>query len=593
MSSGLSPVLPTEIGLDLTSWLGRGSMGPESEVSQQWGLPVHYFCGLTRTAGHNARGSMTGGQSDAFCCGLAVLPASDMLLHLKGASVSPVFSVRADLWQPEDGTGETSLGARLLWVFGTDYRDAIRTYYRTMIDAGLTTPPAASGYKLATLSASQFNTWGAQCGAEKVAGRFDETVLEGIYDDMRASGLRPGMFVIDDKWEGRYGVLRHDEERFPNFERFLARVRTDGHRIGLWAAFLRTNDPRSVGLQTRHLMRDADGVPIEKNNFVREPYYLLDPSQADVRGVLITQIGEFVRRYDPDLVKFDFGYELPSLAVSQPGDPRYSGELLLRRALEVIVPALRAAKPDIAVMYYSLSPLLLDFVDQHGHDDMYLCVDEYELENNRRLFFSSLLGELGVSVYGSGGYDWKRMRDIWFDSAVAGPVGSLNAFAGDEHDDKVVPELVALFNGLSAIGRPAGRYTIEPVSPVSVGSIYGARSSSWLRYENGNLTSAAIRAGDGKRVPPGCGLRGDLPVVVSSLTVDGLASSARIGVVPFGAGTLHLDRSDTRPASAVHHRLGGGTETERLDPDNTGITISVSPPGSGQAPLEWTEIVFG
>lgn len=593
MSSGLSPVLPSEIGLDLTSWLGRGSMGPDSEVSQQWGLPVHYFCGLTTFGGHNARSSLTSGRSDAFCCGLAELPNSDVLLHLKDAAVSLTFNVRADLWKHLDEGADLALGARLLWAFGPDYRDAIRAYYRAVVDAGLAMVPAHSGYKLETLSASQFNTWGAQCAAEKVAGRFDESVLDGIYDGMRASGMRPGVFVIDDKWEGSYGVLRHDAQRFPHFEQFLDRVRADGHRVGLWAAFLRTNDPASVGLTPRHLMCDAAGVPIEKNNdFAREPYYLLDPSHPEVATVLTEQIRHFVRRYDPDLVKFDFGYELPSLSTARPADARYSGELLLGRALEVIVCALRAANPDIAVMYYSLSPLVLDFVDQHCHDDMYLCVDEYELENNRRLFFSSLLAELGVSVYGSGGYDTKSMPDIWFDSAVAGPIGSLNAFAGDEHDATMDAELIALYNGLSAIGGRVGPCTVKPLTPVSVGSTYGARSRSWLRYEHGRLTSAAIRAADANRLPADCGLLSDMPVVVTSLTAQDVASSRRIGVVPFGVGTVHIERDDCSTGYLVNHRLGAQPETEQLERRGTGIAISAAPRRAEQAPLEWIEVVF-
>lgn len=590
MSGALSPVLPTELGLDVTSWLGRGSMGPDSEVLQQWGLPVHYFCGVSREAGHNARGSLTGGQSDAFCCGLAELPDADLMMHLRGGALSPVFNLRADLWRHRGATSELTLGAQMVWAFGADYRAAIRRYYRILIDAGLATPPDPPQYRRETLAAAQFNTWGAQCAAERTARRFDQDVLEGIYDGMRASGLRPGMFVIDDKWEGRYGVLRHDERRFPRFEQFLARVRADGHRVGLWAAFLRTNDPTAVGLTDRHLMCDRDGVPIEKNNdFAREPYYLLDPSQAEVRAVLHELIGEFVRRYDPDLVKFDFGYELPSLSVGRPGDLAHSGELLLRCALDVIVPSLRAAKPNIAVMYYSLSPLLLQYVDQHCHDDMYLCVDEYELENNRRLFFSSLLGELGLSVYGSGGYAWRGMREIWFDTAIAGPVGSLNAFTGDEHDDLPMVTDVATYNGLSALTRPVRPCRIEPVSPVSVSSTYGARSRSWLRYEDGEVVAAAVRAGDAAPVMQEAGMRLDAPAVVASLTRAGLAGAARIGVVPFGPGTLHLERKGVSSAHVVQHRLGVAPQEYPVDVADDHLAVDL-PADSADAPLEWLEI---
>ena len=60
----------------------------------------------------------------------------------------------------------------------------------------------------------------------------------------------------------------------------------------------------------------------------------------------------------------------------------------------------------IVMMYYSLSPLFVDYLDLHGPDDLFLCAHEYDLEANRRFFFSSLPGELGMPTYGSGGYDW-------------------------------------------------------------------------------------------------------------------------------------------------------------------------------------------
>lgn len=588
MTPAVSPVLGTENGLSLTSWLGRGSMGPDSRIHQQWGLPVHYFCGVNRVTGGNARAARTSGQSDAFCCGLATLPSSDMLLQLDQGRISPVFNSRQDLWHsPDDGDGEQLLAARLVWTFGTNYRNAVRNYYRAVReDSG-----ERSEAKREALRASQFNTWGAQCATEKAAGRFDEPALLSIYEGMRHSGMRPGMFVIDDKWEGRYGVLHHDERRFPRFPEFLDRVRRDGHLVGLWAAFLRTNDPALVGLEQRHLMHDIRGNPISKHNaFDPEPYYLLDPSQDEVRTVLTEQISNFVRRYEPDLVKFDFGYELPSLSVAQPANPEHAGERLLLRALDIIVSALRSAKPDIAVMYYSLSPLVLDFVDQHCHDDMYLCAGDYASENNRRLFFSSMLGELGVSVYGSGGYDWRSMRDIWLDTAIVGPVGSLNSFEPDECDEQPDEELIALFNGCSALSREPGRCTIEPVCPVVVGAESGARSSSWVRIVDGEVTGVTVRAEDGERLRPDCGVRSDVAAFVTSLSGEGLATASRIGLVTFGQGTVRLARAEQASAvRATYHCFDGSSHVEDSEHGPDFIRVPARP-DPRMSPVEWIEL---
>lgn len=69
-SPAVSPLLPTLLELDLTTWLGRGSMGDDSKIFQQWGLPAHYFGGATRNAFNNAANSVSKHMSDSFCCGL-------------------------------------------------------------------------------------------------------------------------------------------------------------------------------------------------------------------------------------------------------------------------------------------------------------------------------------------------------------------------------------------------------------------------------------------------------------------------------------------------------------------------------------------
>ena len=57
-----------------------------------------------------------------------------------------------------------------------------------------------------------------------------------------------------------------------------------------------------------------------------------------------------------------------------------------------------------------------------------MAAGDYDYEANRRFFFSSLLGELGIPTYGSGGYDWGTMPNIWFDSALIGTAGVAEQF---------------------------------------------------------------------------------------------------------------------------------------------------------------------
>ena len=249
-----------------------------------------------------------------------------------------------------------------------------------------------------------------------------------------------------------------------------------------------------MGLATTHMLRRPNGEPIKIKEGSTE-YYLFDFTQPEVQEVLRRTAKAFINRYHPDLVKFDFGYELPSLNEGAPKDMNWAGEKLLAKGLEVVVNAMREENPDLVVMYYSLSPLFNAYFDLHSPDDLFMCAREYDLEANRRFFFSGLLGEIGMPTYGSGGYDWSTMPQIWFDSAAVGTLGSLNSFSGDEEDERATPERVAKFNGLAQALRAANTFSIRPVGADYVSPTRGARAPSWARLENNEVVLLALRHG--------------------------------------------------------------------------------------------------
>lgn len=599
-SSGISPVLPTGAawslgaGQNLTSWLGHGG-GGISGTMQQWGLPTHFFCGLSNP-GFNSGGSMKERLSDAFCCGLSDFPSCDLLFHMKGGLCTPVFHLRSDLWGQARGPGALILGAPFLWAIGRDYREAIRQYYLGLVRTGAIRKKVNSAAKNAVVATPQFNTWGAEVVLGKAGNQFDEPAIHSIYEGLKASGMKPGMFVIDAKWEGKYGLLQHSEMNFPHFDQFLARLRADGYKLGMWAAFMRCNDPSAVSLNMSHMLRDRNGTPIQVNAG-GEKYYYFDFSQAEVQKVLRDLAGRFMRRYRPDLVKFDFGYELPSLSDGAPREMEWAGERLLKKGVEVVVGAMREVNPDLVVMYYSLSPLLIDYFDLHSPDDMFLCSDDYHLEANRRFFFSSLLGEIGMPTYGSSGYDWLTVRDIWFDSAAIGTLGSLNSFAGDEQDSGPTPERVAKYNGLSQILRPSNLFTVEPIDPVLLGSSNGARSSSWVRLERGEPVLVALRATqfDGSRGAGGYKdlIRSLTSVVVASKTSANIANSRKLGIVPYGDGEVSIrHEGGQRTAMATTHRFGRPPVKSQLAMAGDILRLPLRERLEDGSVVEWLEVSF-
>jgi hypothetical protein len=582
------------MGLDTTLWLGHGSFGPG--LMQQWGLPAHYFCGFHLNSGSATNGAFIEHLSEAFCCGLAEVPAGDLLFEIRGAKHSPILNYRSDLWKHLGGPAKLTLGAKWYWAIGPNYYEAIRHYYLDLVKAGIVQEKKNSPHKNSVVVSPQFNTWGAEVAAGKDWARYDEPLLISIYDGLKASGMKPRMFVIDAKWEGKYGLLEHSSERFPHFEEILKRMRSDGHRLGMWAAFMRCEDPRDMGLTTAHMLRGPDGKPIVRADGPIH-YYLLDFTQPEVQEALARLARKFIRRYQPDLVKFDFGYELPGLAEGAPRDMKWAGERLLAKGLEVVVKAMRQENPDLVVMYYSLSPLFNEYFDLHSPDDLFMCAKEYDLEANRRFFFSGLLGEIGMPTYGSGGYDWSTMPEIWFDSAAVGTLGSLNSFSGDEENEGPTPERVAKYNGLAQLLRPSNTFSIRPIAADYVSSTRGARSPSWARMENGEVVLLALRAGQGS-LGKAAAKFADLAetsasVVVASKTAEGIERASRLAVVPYGDGELRIRRAgaEMKPAEIIEHAWGNRLGKSVSIPVKDGtLTIPLRERADDGSPVEWIEV---
>jgi hypothetical protein len=588
-SGELSPVLLADEQplrtLPLMNWVGHGSF-PGPGWFQQWGLPAHYICGFHRSPydyqkipAIDFKGATDDHLLSAFCCGLAELPSGQLFVDTAGGRYSLVVSYRSDLWGHLHGPGLLTLGPRLYWTVGPNYYEAIRNYYRGLLKARVIKRKVNSTKKLRLMLEPSFDTWGAQVGLDpspdlwgQIPDRFNEKTLGSIYDGLKASGLKVKMFVVDGYWEGKYGNLRHSKERFPHFEEKLELMRTEGFDIGLWAAFMRCEDPAELGLTTAHMMRRPDGTPFVihadptgKGN----GFYLFDFTQPEVQRVMSHLAKNFVRRYKPDFVKFDFGYEIPPLSVAAPKNMDFAGERMLLKGIQVIGDAMREVNPDIVILYYSLSPLFIDYFDLNSPDDLGLSSPDYDLEANRRFFFSSLLGEIGMPTWGSGGYDWVTAPEIWFDSIALGGLGSLGAFRGPDPQASAPPQRVAKFNGLAHLTRYSHFFSAIPLDVHYHGAIRGGHASSWARIEGGEVVLVALRkyqltGGEGSRMFRDL-MSTDTSVVVASRTKEGLARTGKLGVVPYGEGQVTLKREDgAQIAEVIEHYFRGPSTTRKM-----------------------------
>jgi hypothetical protein len=597
--SPISPIVEKYVHLDESVWLGRGSFLPG--LAQQWGLPVHYFCGFNVAELNGQKDMYTRGRSEAFVCGLADLPAGDLFLELNEGKSSLWIDYRSDLWKHLQGPGSLTLGATLFWAVAPDYYQAIAAYYQGLLHAGIIHRRQNSERKTATALAPQFCTWGAQMDRNKRGDHLDEQFLEEVYRDLKASGMKSGLFSIDDKWEGSYGNLLHSAARLPHFEEFLDRLRGDGMRIGLWAALMRCERPADLGLTEDNMLKDPEGKPYRAGYSEETRYYILDFTQPDVARVLADLAQRFMRRYKPDLLKFDFGYELPAVGIAAPQDKHWTGERLMRKGLDAVIHAMREVNPDLVVMYYNLSPLFLDYFDLHSTDDLYMCAGEYDVEANRRIYFSSLLGALGVSTYGSSGYDWASSPSIWFDSAAVGSVGCLNDFRGDEESETSTPEFIAKYNGIASVLRPTSNFEILPLETVSQAPTLGAHARSWARFEDGQLVLLAwrppVRGEENPLMQPTPAdprvrdaVHSSVPVVVASKTGESIARSGQLAIAPYGGGEISIRRQEGKQTEILSHYFGDTVTTSRATIEDGWLKLVVEERNSAGKPIEWIEV---
>jgi hypothetical protein len=307
-----------------------------------------------------------------------------------------------------------------------------------------------------------------------------------------------------------------------------------------------------------------------------------------------------MRRYKPDLLKFDFGYEMPSVATAAPRDKKFTGERLMWKGLDVLITAMRKENPDLVVMYYNLSPLFLDYFDLFSPDDLFENAGEYDVEANRRFFFSSLLGQLGVPTYSSTGYDWASTSNIWFDAAALGTIGSMNDFKADEQGEGCTPELAARYNGITHVLRPTVTFEILPLDYVPEAPTLGAHARSWARFEAGQLVLLAFRPpvpGDPRALARQTNdarvkgaVQSNVPLVVASKTNDSIASSGNLAIVPYGDGEVVLRRQVGSKAEIISHYFGGAPTRNQATIEKGELKITARERNSAGAPLEWIEV---
>jgi hypothetical protein len=205
-----------------------------------------------------------------------------------------------------------------------------------------------------------FCGWGAQCAEAAVSGgtaaslarqdRYDRWL--GVLAD---HGLRPGTIVIDDQWQGAYGLPDVDVDKWPDLRSWIAERHGEGQKVLLW---WRAWAPH--GLPVDECVVDAVGRPVAADP--TNPAYR-ERLRATMSGLLGPD------GLDADGLKVDFTQRAPSGAsLTAHGDSW--GVAMLHQLLSTIYESAKAAKPDALVITHTPHPSFGDVCDMVRLNDV-------------------------------------------------------------------------------------------------------------------------------------------------------------------------------------------------------------------------------
>jgi len=477
-----------------------------------------------------------GGRHGWMAFGPGEIPDAPLTLQLQSTTASLQLAYREDLWSPPDPRQRTwSEPLRLAW--GDSGYEALDRLYASFGPFEPKSPHHARSFLC---------TWG-----DFKEGRFD---LKHFTRRVSRS-TSADMVIMDDSWETFNGSGEPNLERFPDFEADLEALRGQGYEIALWQSLGWTDDPEASGLTAEDLLCGPDGVPRQwrwSGNPLGEGgyHYLLDPSSARTRQLIVSRTQRIMRRWRPAALKLDFGYGFPGPDACVPRNPAYRGERLAHSLLQLTCDAAKSVDPTVTIVYYGVHPLLRDVTDMINLDDLGGAGDSAAHEiagHNQRCLWASLAAAHGLPVNTSTGYYWDALASILLDTSVVG-VNGLTLGEFDNDGKRITDSDLNRWAALQTWHRRACGW--KPLwLEADVGSLKGEpRIVSWGRIEapNSVLTALALREhGSSKAIRyeqvPDVRFTGKWALI--SQDGQDLSVSGRFVCIPFSAGTLAIEGS--------------------------------------------------
>ncbi len=205
-----------------------------------------------------------------------------------------------------------------------------------------------------------FCGWGAQCYVARVEGgqakdHARQARYEAFLAALEARDLRPGIVVLDDKWQATYGENRADAAKWPDLPGFIAGQHRRGRRVLLW---LKAWDPEGVPVE--ECVTHAGGLPVA-----------VDPTNPAYERRLRASVRHMLspEGYDADGFKIDFTARIPSGPGLHSHRPVWGLELM-RAYLGIIHDEAKLIKPGALIMTHTAHPYLADVLDMIRLNDI-------------------------------------------------------------------------------------------------------------------------------------------------------------------------------------------------------------------------------
>jgi len=495
--------------------------------------------------------------------GAGTVPDAAMSLRIQSAMGSFEFVYNEDIWGKPPNKIRSWQEPLRICIAENTWMSFLK-YYSSF-------PKKNHLSKFASMTA--WNTWGMWKDHNYVIGPVTSI----------AKKTNSELMVIDGSWESFTGSGKANKERFPHFEEDIDSIRSSGMAIGLWQSIGWVEFPFEEGLTTKDLILNRNGSPCKANwnfNPSGESYYCLDPSSENARKFIKERTVRIMKTLKPKMLKLDFGYGLPAPFMGVPRNTAFRGEKYSFELMHIIADAAKSIDPDVAIMYYGISPLWLDVTDIISLDDQGDLW--YDIKNGHAEWsiWSALLADKNIIINGSSGYDWQSDDEVVLNTCITGAPGSVLSVYDKNHqpiEKKYLNRRLSINNWCRKTSSWA---------PLWLNSFTGnfsapPRLNCWGRLERKGdasiLTALALREKNDAQINNEQIEKMKWSGRWSLISQDenDIFSSHKLAIIPFDAGFISIPYA-ARPAHVRQINVEGTTEANCWQWENGILKIEIN-----------------